>query len=52
MTSPRPYRPSLDPDIALIEIAACAGSQFDPAVAEAFLEVWSERVLDRHLLAS
>jgi|tagenome__1003787_1003787.scaffolds.fasta_scaffold20652741_2 HD-GYP domain-containing protein (c-di-GMP phosphodiesterase class II) len=57
MTSPRPYRQSLDVDLALIEIAACAGTQFDPAVAEAFLEVWSEQVwsehlLDRHLLAS
>jgi HD-GYP domain-containing protein (c-di-GMP phosphodiesterase class II) len=52
MTSPRPYRTALDADLALIEIAACAGSQFDPAVAEAFLEAWSERLLDRHLLAS
>jgi HD-GYP domain-containing protein (c-di-GMP phosphodiesterase class II) len=52
MTSLRPYRRSLEPDLALIEISACAGSQFDPVVAEAFLEVWSERLLDRHLLAS
>jgi HD-GYP domain-containing protein (c-di-GMP phosphodiesterase class II) len=52
MTSPRPYRVSVDADLALMEIAACSGSQFDPSVAEAFLEVWSERVLDRHLLAS
>jgi HD-GYP domain-containing protein (c-di-GMP phosphodiesterase class II) len=52
MTSPRPYRPALDVDLALIEIAACSGSQFDPTVAEAFLEVWSDRLLHRHLLAS
>jgi HD-GYP domain-containing protein (c-di-GMP phosphodiesterase class II) len=52
MTSPRPYRQPLDVDLALIEIAACAGTKFDPAVAEAFLEVWSEQLLDRHLLAS
>ncbi len=52
MTSPRPYRAPVDPELALIEIAACSGSQFDPSIAEAFLEVWSERVLDRHLLAS
>jgi HD-GYP domain-containing protein (c-di-GMP phosphodiesterase class II) len=52
MTSPRPYRQPLNVDLALIEIAACAASQFDPVVAEAFLEVWSERLLDRHLLAS
>jgi HD-GYP domain-containing protein (c-di-GMP phosphodiesterase class II) len=52
MTSPRPYGRPLDAELALIEIAACSGSQFDPTVAEAFLEVWAERVLDRHLLAS
>jgi HD-GYP domain-containing protein (c-di-GMP phosphodiesterase class II) len=52
MISLRPYRRPLDVGRALGEIEACAGSQFDPVVAEAFLEVWSERVLDRHLLAS
>ncbi len=52
MTSPRPYRQRLEVELALMEIAACAGTQFDPAVAEAFLEVWSERLLDRHLLAT
>ena len=46
MTSARPYRPALSVDLALIEIAACAGSQFDPTVAEAFLEVWSEQVAE------
>jgi HD-GYP domain-containing protein (c-di-GMP phosphodiesterase class II) len=44
MTSPRPYRPVLSVDRALLEIAACAGSQFDPQIAELFLEVWSEQV--------
>ena len=44
MTSPRPYRPVLSVDPALVEIAACAGSQFDPQIAELFLEVWSEQV--------
>lgn len=43
MTSPRPYRAALSVDHALIEIAACAGSQFDPTVAELFLEIWSEQ---------
>jgi HD-GYP domain-containing protein (c-di-GMP phosphodiesterase class II) len=43
MTSPRPYRPALPVEHALVEIAACAGTQFDPGVAEAFLEVWSEQ---------
>jgi HD-GYP domain-containing protein (c-di-GMP phosphodiesterase class II) len=40
MTSARPYRPPLPPERALVEIASCAGSQFDPRVAEAFLDVW------------
>ncbi|HEY4413747.1 MAG TPA: HD domain-containing phosphohydrolase [Gaiellaceae bacterium] len=45
MTSPRPYRQSLSIDRALAEIAICAGSQFDPLVAETFLEVWAEQAL-------
>jgi HD-GYP domain-containing protein (c-di-GMP phosphodiesterase class II) len=52
MTSPRPYRQPLAVGAALVEIAECSGSQFDPVVAELFLDVWSERLLDRHLLAS
>lgn len=35
MTSPRPYRSALTHEDAMIEIAAAAGSQFDPAVVEA-----------------
>jgi HD-GYP domain-containing protein (c-di-GMP phosphodiesterase class II) len=42
MTSARPYRAALAFDHALVEIAACAGTQFDPVVAEAFLDVWAE----------
>jgi HD-GYP domain-containing protein (c-di-GMP phosphodiesterase class II) len=44
MTSPRPYRPVLSIDQALVEIASCAGTQFDPQIAELFLEVWSVQV--------
>jgi putative two-component system response regulator len=40
MTSTRPYREALTTDRALAEIAICSGSQFDPTVAEAFLETW------------
>jgi HD-GYP domain-containing protein (c-di-GMP phosphodiesterase class II) len=43
MTSSRPYRPALSVDHALVELASCAGSQFDPRVAEQFLEVWSDQ---------
>ena len=38
MTSGRPYRPSLGPDDAADEIRRCAGTQFDPDVAAAFLD--------------
>jgi putative nucleotidyltransferase with HDIG domain len=39
MTSNRPYRKALDPEIARQEIDRCAGSQFDPRCAEAFLSM-------------
>jgi HD-GYP domain-containing protein (c-di-GMP phosphodiesterase class II) len=37
MTSGRPYRPSLSAQDAADEIERCAGTQFDPEVATAFL---------------
>jgi putative nucleotidyltransferase with HDIG domain len=37
MTSDRPYRAALSIDEARAEIARCAGTQFDPAVVEAFM---------------
>jgi HD-GYP domain-containing protein (c-di-GMP phosphodiesterase class II) len=42
MTSPRPYRHALTHERALLEVCSCAGTQFDPAIAELFVEVWSE----------
>ncbi len=36
MSSSRSYRPALPRPLVRVEIARCAGSQFDPAVAEAF----------------
>jgi HD-GYP domain-containing protein (c-di-GMP phosphodiesterase class II) len=45
MTSPRPYRKPFTTERALEEVDRCAGTQFDPAVAEAFLEIWSRGVL-------
>jgi response regulator RpfG family c-di-GMP phosphodiesterase len=36
MTSSRAYRRALEHSVALTEIARCTGSQFDPAVVEAF----------------
>jgi HD-GYP domain-containing protein (c-di-GMP phosphodiesterase class II) len=47
MTSLRPYRPAFPAARALREIERCAGSQFDPAMAEAFLAAWDAGVLER-----
>jgi len=40
MTSLRAYRPALTVEQALAELERCAGSQFDPALAETFVEAW------------
>ncbi len=42
MTSARPYRPGLPVETALIEIQRCSGTQLDPIVAKAFLELAAE----------
>ena len=42
MTSDRPYRARLTDKEALEELAANAGSQFDPAVVSALLKVWPQ----------
>jgi HD-GYP domain-containing protein (c-di-GMP phosphodiesterase class II) len=47
MTSLRPYRSALPAPRALGEIERCAGSQFDPAMAEAFLAAWDAGLLER-----
>jgi HD-GYP domain-containing protein (c-di-GMP phosphodiesterase class II) len=39
MTSTRPYRSALSRETAIEEISRGAGSQFDPAVVEKFLEL-------------
>jgi HD-GYP domain-containing protein (c-di-GMP phosphodiesterase class II) len=42
MTSARPYRAALAVEDALDEVARCAGTQFDPQVADTFLAALSE----------
>jgi putative nucleotidyltransferase with HDIG domain len=46
MTSDRPYRKALSFQAAFKEVRACAGTQFDPRVADAFLSIppdaWQE----------
>jgi HD-GYP domain-containing protein (c-di-GMP phosphodiesterase class II) len=41
MTSTRPYRRAVSGEQALEEIERCAGTQFDPAIAELFVEEWA-----------
>jgi hypothetical protein len=43
MTSARPYRAALPPAAAAYELRAGAGTQFDPALVDCFVEVLQER---------
>jgi len=52
MTSTRPYRRALPVDRALREIERCAGTQFDPGLAQAFLEAWESGALEPRVAAS
>jgi response regulator RpfG family c-di-GMP phosphodiesterase len=50
MTSDRAYRRALPHEVAIGEIERCAGSQFDPELAEAFvrlIEAWREGMRQR-----
>jgi len=42
MTSGRPYRRPMSEEDAVREVERCAGCQFDPEIAHAFLSVWSD----------
>ncbi|MEF3693003.1 MAG: HD domain-containing phosphohydrolase [Acholeplasmataceae bacterium] len=42
MVSDRPYRKALSNEKALSEIKRCAGTQFDPKIAELFIELFKE----------
>jgi putative two-component system response regulator len=45
MTSDRPYRTSRTLDEAILEVQRCAGTQFDPAVVDAFLKIPNAELL-------
>ena len=45
MTSLRSYRPALSVEQALAELQHCAGSQFDPELAETFVGGWRTGVI-------
>ncbi|MCX5743276.1 MAG: response regulator [Proteobacteria bacterium] len=50
MTSDRAYRRALSHDVAVGEIERCAGTQFDPELADAFvrfLDAWRRGMIDR-----
>jgi putative nucleotidyltransferase with HDIG domain len=47
MTSDRPYRKAKTTLEAMNEILRCSGSQFDPLVVEAFLDIYQKWVHDR-----
>ena len=42
MTSVRAYRPALGVEQALVELERCAGTQFDPELAQAFVDGWRQ----------
>lgn len=49
MTSNRPYRDGLDPEIAVAEIEKCKGTQFDPVMADAFIAAYRKDKIN-HIL--
>ena len=46
MTSDRPYSAAVDDDAAIAELLRCSGTQFDPDVVEACVEVLAQRRAD------
>jgi len=44
MTSDRPYRKALTLDVAIVELAENAGTQFDPAIVEIFTSILEEGI--------
>jgi HD-GYP domain-containing protein (c-di-GMP phosphodiesterase class II) len=49
MTSNRPYRKGLDPEVAIKELEKCKGSQFDPIMVDAFLKAYHAGNISRIL---
>jgi len=42
MTNDRPYRRALTPAQALAEVRRCSGTQFDPRIAQVFVELFAD----------
>lgn len=49
LTSNRPYRKGLPPEVAIAEIEKGRGTQFDPVCADAFISAWRQGKIDRIL---
>lgn len=49
MTSDRSYRKKMTVQEALDEVSRCAGSHFDPLLAEAFLKCWNQKTCGTEL---
>jgi len=50
MTSDRPYRKAKSVKMTLKEIRECAGTQFDPHIADLFLNAWEKGLIDKRKL--
>jgi PAS domain S-box-containing protein len=48
MTHPRPYKAAIPIEDALEELRRCSGTQFDPAVVEAFMALDHHSLVDPH----
>jgi HD-GYP domain-containing protein (c-di-GMP phosphodiesterase class II) len=46
MTTDRPYRPALTPEVARAELLAGAGSQFDPRVVDVLIELLDQEAVN------
>ena len=47
MTSNRPYRKGLDPEVAIEELEKCKGGQFDPQCVDAFVRCYRDGKIQR-----
>jgi HD-GYP domain-containing protein (c-di-GMP phosphodiesterase class II) len=52
MTSDRPYRRALSAQDSLNEILKYSGTQFDPRVVEAFLDIYDQWVKEKENLSA
>lgn len=50
ITSERPYRKKRDLETAVLEIKRNSGTQFDPFVAEVFVNAWKSKIFDKRRL--